>query len=189
MAPETHHTTFDTASQETFQQTLQERLRLAIRYSLICILEEEAEAFCQAAPYQRTDQRRDYRNGIYRRDLGTTQGVIEDLPVPRTRKGFRTQLFQRYQRRMAELDAAICEMFVKGVSTAGVGMVMETLTGVQPSPAAVSRVFHSLETEFEAWKRAPIEGALPVSVRRWRLFHGHLRRRRLPNADLGHCGH
>ena len=39
------------------------------------------------------------RNGSYDRDLGTSMGTIEDLPVPRTRKGFKTQLFERYQRR------------------------------------------------------------------------------------------
>ncbi|GAB4577999.1 MAG: IS256-like element ISRm5 family transposase [Anaerolineales bacterium] len=132
-------------------------MRLALRYTLLCVLEEEVEAVCQAAPYQRTAQRRDYRNGVYERSLGTTQGLIEDLPVPRTRHGFRTQLFERYQRRMAELDKAIGEMFVKGVSTAGVGTVMEALTGIQPSAATVSRVFHSLEAEFAAWKTRPLK--------------------------------
>jgi putative transposase len=53
---------------------------------------------------------------------------------------------------LAELDEAICGMFVGGVSTAGVGTVMEALTGMLPSPSTVSRVFHSLEAEFEGWK-------------------------------------
>jgi len=157
MAPKTHHKTFDDVSQATFREVLQERLRLAIQYTLITVLEEEVEVFCNAAPYQRTPQRRDRRNGAYRRDLSTTQGVIEDLPVPRTRNGFQSQLFERYQRRMAELDEAICSMFVRGVSTAGVGTVMEALTGMMPSPSTVSRVFHSLETEFESWKTRPLQ--------------------------------
>lgn len=157
MAPRTHHKTFDAAGQVTFQQALQERLRLAIQCTLITILEEEVEAFCNAAPYQRTAQRQDWRNGTYRRTLGTTQGVIEDLPVPRTRKGFQSQLFERYQRRMAELDDAICSMFVRGVSTAGVGTVLEALTGLSPSPSTVSRVFHSLDAEFERWKTRPLK--------------------------------
>ena len=50
----------------------------------------EVEAFVQAARYQRTAQRHDSRNGFYTRNLGTSAGVIEDLAVPRTRKGFRT---------------------------------------------------------------------------------------------------
>jgi putative transposase len=79
--------------------------------------------------------------------------VIEDLPVPRTRKGFRTQLFERYQRRQAELDEAICDMFVGGVSTSRVGAVVEVLTGSKPSASTVSRVYHRLEDEFATWKK------------------------------------
>lgn len=155
MAPKAHYTT-DQADQD-FHQALQERLRLAVRFTLITVLEEEVAAFCNAAPYQRTPQRRDQRNGTYRRNLVTTLGVIEDLPIPRTRRGFRTQLFQRYQRRMAELDEIIGQMFVAGVSTGKVGTIIEALTGIQPSPTTVSRVFHTLETEFEAWKARPLK--------------------------------
>jgi hypothetical protein len=72
------------------------------------------------------------RNGTYERDLGTSMGVIEDLSVPRTRNGFRTELFARHHRRQAELDQAICEtlaparsagVFVGGVSTTRMGEV------------------------------------------------------------------
>jgi putative transposase len=44
-------------------------------------------------------------------------------------------------------------MFVKGVSTQKVGQVIETLTGSYPSASTVSRVFHTLETEYEQWKQ------------------------------------
>jgi transposase-like protein len=63
-------------------------LRLAIQFTLIRVLEEEIEAFVNAEPSQRTSQRRDYRNGAYPRDLVTTMGAVEDIPVPRTRTGF-----------------------------------------------------------------------------------------------------
>jgi transposase-like protein len=61
-------------------------------------------------------------------------------------------VFDRYQRRQAELDEAICDMFVGGVSTRRVGDVVESLTGTKPSSTTVSRVFHSLEEEFATWK-------------------------------------
>jgi putative transposase len=101
--------------------------------------------------------RRDYRNGHYPRNLVTGVGEIEALPVPRTRQGFRTQLFERYQRRQAELDEAICDMFVSGGSTSQVGQVVEKLTGTKPSPSTVSRVFHGLTDEFEQWRQRPLE--------------------------------
>ncbi len=69
--------------QATIHELLQERMRLAIRHTLITVLEEEVEGFIQAALYQRTPSRRDYRNGHYERHLGTSLGELEDLPVPR----------------------------------------------------------------------------------------------------------
>lgn len=157
MTPTTNHKRLDAAGQATIQEALQERMRLAIKFTLIQILEEEVDAFVNASPYQRTFERRDYRNGTYERDLGTSMGEIEDLPVPRTRGGFRTEVFERYHRRRTELDQAICEMFVGGVSTTRVGEVVEALSGTQPSPSTVSRVFHGLKEEFEQWKQRPLQ--------------------------------
>jgi hypothetical protein len=143
-------------SQADFQEALHEKLRSAIRLTLTIILEEEVTAFIGAPRYGRAATRRDQRNGYYARDLLTTAGKCEDLSVPRTRGGFRTQVFERYQRRQAALDTAISEMFVFGTSTTRVGEVVETLTGEHPSPSTVSRVFHTLEAEFEAWKTRPL---------------------------------
>ena len=142
--------------QPEFQALVQEKLRQAVRYTLVTILNAEVEELVQAAPYQRTTQRRDYRNGSYQRDLLTGVGLIPDLEVPRTRNGFHSQLFAQYQRRQAELDQAMAQMFVGGVSTKQVGSVMKGLTGVEPSPSTVSRVHHQLESEFEGWKKRPL---------------------------------
>lgn len=148
MTPRRNHTLSQAERQATIHELLQEKMQLAIRHTLITVLEEEVDNLIQAALYQRTPNRKDYRNGHYERDLVTTMGEIEELPVPRTRRSFHTELFERYQRRQAELDESICDMFVKGVSTAGVGEIIEALTDTHPSPSTVSRVFHSLEDEF-----------------------------------------
>ena len=147
-------------SQETFEQMLQERLREAVRIVLISVLEEEVTAFIGALPYERTQQRHDQRNGHYTRNLETTMGQIADLPVPRTRGGYHTQLFERYHRRRDELDTAIGQMFVDGVSMAKVGPVVETLTGSKPSASTVSRVFHTLESEYQAGNNASWKSAM-----------------------------
>ncbi len=157
MTPKTDDTQAGQPSQADFRAILHEKLRRAVQVTLVAILEEEVTAFVGAAPYQRTEQRRDSRNGTYPRDLGTSVGTIEDLPVPRTRKGFKTQLFERYHRRQIELDEAICGMFVQGVSTQRVGEVVEALTGIEPSPSTVSRVFHTLEDEYHTWKTRKLE--------------------------------
>jgi putative transposase len=144
-------------SQESFEMMLQERLRQAVRVALISVLEEEVSAFIGALPYERNEQRRDQRNGHYTRDLETSMGQIADLPVPRTRHGYHTQVFERYHRRRDELDTVIGQMFVDGVSMAKVGQVVETLTGSKPSASTVSRVFHSLEHEYAQWKQRQLE--------------------------------
>jgi hypothetical protein len=101
-------------SQAQFEALVQEKLRYAVRVALMSILEAEVEAFIRALPYERTEQRRDQRNGHYTRHLETTMGQITDLPVPRTRGGYHTQLFERYHRRRDEVDQAIGAMFVGG---------------------------------------------------------------------------
>jgi putative transposase len=153
MAHTEQHNEAEIGSQEAFEEMVTERLRSAVRVALISVLEEEVTAFIGAQPYERTQQRRDQRNGHYTRHLETTNGQITDLPIPRTRGGYQTQLFERYHRRRDELDSAIGEMFVKGVSTTKVGQVIETLTGSHPSASTVSRVFHTLEGEYEQWKQ------------------------------------
>ena len=140
--------------QVEFQELLHEKLRQAIRLTLIAVLDEEVSAYIGAGRYERGGARCDQRNGTYPRDLGTTAGVLAAVPVPRTRKGFHTQIFERYQRRQAELDTALAELFIGGVSQAQVGQIVGRLTdSPAPSPSTVSRVFHSLADEFATWKQ------------------------------------
>ena len=131
---------------------MQEQLQQAVRTALVSVLEAEVDAFIGAVRYEHSQQRRDYRNGYYARGLDTSVGHISDLPVPRTRGGYQTQLFERYHRRRDDLDQTMAEMFIGGVSMARVGEVVETLTGTKPSASTVSRVFHTLEGEYEQWK-------------------------------------
>jgi len=156
MTPHQESTQQEKVSQTEFHELLREKLREAVRYTLIQVLEAEVEACIGAAAYERVSTRQDYRNGHYSRNLVTGVGQVEGLPVPRTRNGFKTQVFEQYQRRQAELDEAICDMFVSGGSTAQVGHIVEKLTRTKPSPSTVSRVFHGLEDEFESWKKRPL---------------------------------
>lgn len=156
MAPKTEDTRPTAMSQDEFTQMLTTQMKEAVRLAIVTVLEEEITALVGALPHERSLARTDRRNGHYARDLSTTMGHIEDLAVPRTRNGHKTQLFERYARRRPELDEAIAGMFIKGVSTRGVGEVMESLTGSAPSASTVSRVFHTLEGEYQAWKSRPL---------------------------------
>lgn len=153
--PELEHTAPSANSQPDFHVLLRDKICLAVQLMLNEVMDQELEAVIGAALYERTSTRRDYRNGRYERGLVTGIGPVT-LQVPRTRKGFTSQVFERYCRRQVELNQAIGEMFVKGASTAQVGEIIETLTGVQPSPSAVSRVHQTLQAEFDAWKQRPL---------------------------------
>jgi len=81
------------------------------------ILEAQAEEQLGARRYERTEERKGYRNGSYPRQLTARVGRLT-LRVPRTRDGeFSTELFQRYQRSEQALVLALMEMVVNGVST------------------------------------------------------------------------
>jgi transposase-like protein len=151
--PEAKNSDTTPIGQGEFQRPIQEKMSLAVRLMLISVLEDEAEEWVGARRYERSATRRDQRIGNRTRDLGTSVGQIKDLPVPRTRGGFQTQLFEKYQRRQGELDQMIGDMFVQGVSQARVGTILETLNGVKPSASTVSRVFHTREEEYEQWKQ------------------------------------
>lgn len=156
MTPQPKDTQETTISQAEFQDYVREQMRAAIRVTLTSILDAEMTALIGAERYEQTSTRRDRRNGSYQRDLLTSLGPLQDLAVPRSRQGHRTQLFERYQRRQAELDGAMLQMFVGGNSTAQVGQGVEALTGSTPSTSAVSRLFHTLEAEYAVWRERPL---------------------------------
>jgi hypothetical protein len=166
MSPRRNYTEEDAKRQATIQDLPQERMRLAIRHTVVTVLEEEVNEFIQAALYQRAPERRDQRNGHCECDLVTTMGEIEKLKVSQTRNGFRAQLFERYQQRQAELDESICEMFVKGISTAQVGGVIEALTGTHPSLSTISRNSTNRKKNTSSGKRV-VEGPSPLCFRGW----------------------
>lgn len=155
--PNAQDTQSSAPRQAEFQNLLHEKIRQAVWLTMVEILEAEVTAYIGTGRYERGSQRRDQRNGYYTRALGTTAGVLEALPVPRTRRGFRTQLFEQYQRRQAELDTALAHLFIGGVSQSQVGQIVGQLVGSPaPSASTVSRVFHSLEAEFASWKQRPL---------------------------------
>ena len=62
------------------------------------VLEAQVTDYLQAQPYERTTERRGYRNGFKPRQLTTRVGTLE-LRVPQVRQGeFSTDLFLRFQR-------------------------------------------------------------------------------------------
>jgi len=146
---------FTLPPQESIHTDLQALFRGAVRIALETVLEDEIRHLVGAGRYQRLGDRRGHRNGTYLRSLVTSVGGIE-VAVPRSRDGSAAGVIGRYQRRVDEVDAAIVESYVAGVSTRKMGKVTRALLGDDVSRSTVSRVTRSLDEQVEALRKAPI---------------------------------
>jgi len=143
-------------TQEDFQLDLTERVRGAVQATIQTILDEELERLVGAGPYERSDHRVDVRNGRYERHVVTTAGEVA-VRVGRTRAGgAATAPLGRYARRQAEVDAAVTQAYVRGVSTRDMTGVTEALLGKRVGKSTVSRVTKRLEDQVEDLRRRPI---------------------------------
>ena len=154
-----------TLNQEEIQALLLEdqgeAFKKILQSSLNKILQVESAEQLKAAPYERTDDRTDSRNGSRDRDLNTRVGRIT-LQVPRHRNvPFKTLVFENYSRSEAALVAGMAEMVVNGVSTRKVSRVMETLCGTSFSKSAVSDVCKDLDKAVNKFRTRPLEGDYP----------------------------
>lgn len=138
-----------------------EAFRSILQASLNKILQVESSEQIKAAPYERTDERTDSRNGTRERELNTRIGQIV-LRVPRHRNmPFKTLIFDNYSRSEAALIASMAEMVVNGVSTRKVSKVMETLCGTSFSKSTVSEVCKDLDKAVAEFRARPLEGEYP----------------------------
>lgn len=130
---------------------LKEMLETVVR----TVLEEEVQQFLGAGPYERTGERRGYRNGTKPRTMKTAVGELSlEVPQVRPQEGrmpFRTQVFERCQRSDRALVSAMQEMVVAGVSTRDVAGVMEELGGFEVSAGTVSRAMAELDGQIKTF--------------------------------------
>lgn len=110
------------------------------------VLEEEMIQYSHAQRHQRTSQRLDYRNGYYQRNFDTAFGPIENIKVPRSRKGlFQPSIFNKYQRRQDSVNQSIVNCFLLGVSTRNVKDVLKPLIGINVSASTVSKASKAVD--------------------------------------------
>src|SRR5215211_5647206 len=105
-----------------------------------------------------TPTRRGERNGYYTRNLLTPAGKIEHLEVPRDREGeFVTEVFERYKRMTGDVEEAVLEMYLSGISVRKIAGVTEALNRVKVGKDAVSRIARRLEEEQRQWRERSLE--------------------------------
>ena len=148
-------------SGEEFFDMLEQQLRDIARITIINTINDEFETFIGAAPYQRSDDRTDSRNGFRYRNFETRFGVIKDIAIPRSRSGrFIPKLFTRWKRRENKITRAIADMFVNGISTRKVKKITKAIWGRNYSATTVSRCNQVLKEEYLKWMNRPISQSI-----------------------------
>ncbi len=121
------------------------------------LIERALEALRQerleAAWNQRTAQRRRWRNGYRQRRLMTPHGVLA-INVPRLRQGTfdMSVIFERYQRRIADVERILRHAYLVGVSTRDMAELAEQIFGGSLSHQTVSRVMRWLDDRLVIWR-------------------------------------
>jgi putative transposase len=120
------------------------------------VMEDERDKYLKAKAYERTNDRRDYRNGYYERDLIMSIGKLT-LKVPRTRNGdFSPSVFERYARCDQAFLHSMLEMVVNGVSTRKVKNIVKQLCGESFSKSFVSSLTEKLDPIVNQWANRPL---------------------------------
>lgn len=143
---------------DAVKRDVEARVREGVKAVLEEVLEEEMTEHLNAGYRQLTPIRKGERNGHYTRNLVTPAGKIERLEVPRDREGeFVTEVFERYKRLTGNVEEAILEMYLSGISTRKIAGITEALSKVKVGKDAVSRISKRLEEEHRAWWERPLK--------------------------------
>jgi putative transposase len=176
------------AVQELTPTSLGELIHASVRRAIEMAVHEELEAALGAALYERTGERRGYRNGTIERTLtGPTGPVPLTLPraTLRTAHGgaeWRSGLVPRYERRLPEVNAAVVATYLAGGNQRRIRAALRPLLKTAPlSKSAVSRIVATLTDDLRAWEARPLTDldvvylyldALVLRVRRDRQVEG-----------------
>ena len=134
------------------------RVRQGVKAILEEVLEEEMAEHLQAGYRELTPTRRGERNGYYTRNLLTPAGKIERLEIPRDREGeFVTEIFERYKRMTGDVEEAILEMYLSGISVRKIAGVTEALSKVRIGKDTVSRIASRLQEQYKEWQERSLE--------------------------------
>ena len=136
-------------------------LREMIGFAATRLMELESESLCGAGHGERSDARRNHRNGYRDRDWETRAGTVE-LRIPKLRRGSYFPGFLE-PRRMAEkaLTAVVQEAYVQGVSTRSVDDLVQAMGMSGISKSQVSRLCAEIDEKVKAFLNRPIEGDWP----------------------------
>ena len=148
--------------QEEIWKFIGATLKQGLKRLLESLLEDEVTTKVNARRYERRSRRQGYRGGHYIRDLVTRYGLLQSLRVPRLAEGTADfELFDKYQRRRTDVDAAIGRLFLQGVSTRRLKSIAKELFGREVSATTVSKTASYLDAELKNYQTRPLSDDFP----------------------------
>lgn len=151
------------ARQEVFWGWLDEKVQSFAGRLLEQVLLSQQQELVGAGWNQRRGGRSGWRNGFYSRRLLTPYGSLP-VKVPRCRDAGLDcgMVFDRYQRRVADVERILRHAYLLGASTRGVAELAEQIFGGTLSHQTVSQLMRWLDEQLVQWRQRPIESVYRV---------------------------
>jgi transposase-like protein len=143
---------------------LTEALQVKVREMIVTLAEAELSEVLAALPYERSGERRGYRNGKRQRWISTGLGATA-IELPRGRlkengqeKEWQSGLIERYRRRARSVDAALLGCYLSGANGRRIrGALSCLLRGTPLSKSAISRLVGRLQSLFSDWRNRSLQ--------------------------------
>lgn len=141
------------------RQMIREVLQQRITETVEAVIQEELTELLGTDRYERSGERRGYRNGRTTRMITTESGPRE-ITLPRARlvdeagrsTEFHSAIVPRYARRTKRVDEAILGVYLAGGNSRRIRKALAPLLGAANlSKSAISRVVGRLKTQFATW--------------------------------------
>ncbi len=147
---------------DAVKRDVETRVREGVKAVLEEVLQEEMTEHLNAGYRELTPTRKGERNGHYQRNLVTPAGKIERLEVPRDREGeFVTEIFERYKRMTGNVEEAILEMYLSGISTRKIAGITGASSRVKVGKDVVSRIASRLKAQQRTWREKRLVKGYP----------------------------
>jgi transposase-like protein len=149
--------------QEVFWRFVQEQVTWLVGELIHKLLDMAMQNHLKAGWNQRTMLRSGHRNGYYTRGLTTPHGQLA-ISIPRCRQGGldTTAVFDRYQRRIADVDRILRHAYLLGTSTRALSELAEQIYGGCMSHQTISQLMRWLDEEIHSWRNRPLEPIYPI---------------------------
>lgn len=144
---------------------LEAGVRYQLRSLIEGLLEEELAAALKRVRYARSSDATGHRNGHRERHVLGTFGPVT-VSVPRARitgadgqqREWRSQGLPAYQRLTRRAEALIAGAYLAGTNTRRVRRALATLFDKGVGKDTVSRVWHKLQADWQAWQKRSLAG-------------------------------